>query len=401
MGATDIGNISTYKTSDGSGWMAQITIGQYPNGKTKYKRFRGKKKREVLDKAKSYKAKNLGIVDPTETYLEDYLNYYVKQIKKQTLKCTSYTREVRTMELHINPYIGHYHISQLSTSVIQNELISRLVKDGRSYSSIHKAFILVKACLNYAILNGKINFNPCEGVVKPSKINLPSKPIRFLTENELGLLKSQALLMHKTGRPRYKYGIPILLVAYTGLRVGELCALKWSDIDYKNKTLKVFKNIAIFYEENETDEENEESETVNTKTKPNKKKRKIIEQETAKTSNSERFIPLNQRAIELLLQLEKTNGGNPSFYIISGGTTPISIDTVSKCYTSIATSANISNPQGVHTLRHTFASMLIKKGVDIKIVSEILGHANITITYNLYVHIILEQKAKAIDMIDF
>lgn len=389
MKAIDIGNISTYKTSDGSGWMAQLTIGLYPNGKIKYKRFRGKKKSEVVEKARSYSIQNLGITDSTETYLEDYLKYYVRNIKKPKLKPASYDREVKTMEKQIIPYIGHYYISQLTSGIIQDELINKLITDKYSYSSIHKAFILLKACLSYAILNGKININPCIGVTKPSQNRLPSKEIRFLSEEELKLVKLQAESLYKTGKPRYKYGLPIILVSYTGMRVGELCALKWSDIDYNNKTIKISKNIVTYYDEDEK------------KTNENKKTRITIEQDTTKTKNSNRFVPLNKPAIDLLKKLEKVTGGNPKTYIISGTTVPSPIDSISECYTAIATAAKIKNPQGIHTLRHTFASLLVKKGIDIKIISEILGHSNVTITYNLYVHFLLEQKAQAVEMIDF
>ena len=78
----------------------------------------------------------------------------------------------------------------------------------------------------------------------------------------------------------------------------------------------------------------------------------------------------------------------------------VHVDTLSDSYTNIAKTAGIENPLGVHTLRHTFASLLIKKGVDIKIVSDILGHKDVSFTYNIYVHILEEQKTQAMSLLD-
>ena len=187
-----------------------------------------------------------------------------------------------------------------------------------------------------------------------------------------------------------------MLVLYTGLRGGELCAIKWKDVDFKKRVINVCKNIIATYEDVKKESNFDIS---NTSTK--KKKRVIKEQNSTKTESGNRYIPLNKSAIELLYKLSKINGGNSDDYIITGTRTPVSVDVISSAYTAIAKSAKIERPLGIHTLRHTFASLLIKKGVDIKIVSEILGHANITITYNLYIHLVKEQKAKAIDLLDF
>ena len=76
------------------------------------------------------------------------------------------------------------------------------------------------------------------------------------------------------------------------------------------------------------------------------------------------------------------------------------VTTLTGCYKKIAEAAKIKNALGVHTLRHTFASRAIRKGIDIKVVSEILGHSSITFTYNTYIHIIDEQKKNAVDLLD-
>ena len=127
-------------------------------------------------------------------------------------------------------------------------------------------------------------------------------------------------------------------------------------------------------------------------------KRHIIIQDSTKTKKS-RIVHLTKSA-KKYYQLMK-DSFNPSnedyvYYVLNVRDSNRAMNT----YTWICKKAGIENPQGVHTLRHTCASLLIRNGVDIKIVSEMLGHSDVAFTYNTYVHILEEQKAKAIQQLD-
>lgn len=376
------GTNSVYKTKDGR-WVAQIVIGKNENGKLKYKRFTSDKQYVVVEKMREFEQGFTQIKNANKSYLSDFLTGYIFNVKKNVLKPSSFDREVRTGNL-INKYIGNYTFEQLSTPFIQTELINKLKDDNYSYSTIHKAYVLLNECLQYAVDTDKLDKNPCRLVKQPPKKMFEKKEIRWLSEDEIKLFKEQAVCKYKTGNDRYIYGLPISLIIYTGLRCGELAALKWSDIDFENKKIYIRKNIVTIY-----DYENTERKT-----------RKVNLQVSTKTSEG-RTIPLIKSAEDILNSIKsKYQEINPDGFIINNSDKMVHVDTLSDAYTNIAKTAGIENPLGIHTLRHTFASLLIKKGVDIKIVSDILGHKDVSFTYNIYVHILEEQKTQAMSLLD-
>lgn len=376
------GSHSVYKTKDGR-WVAQIVIGKSENGKLKYKRFTSDKQYVVIEKMREFEQGFTQIKNANKSYLSDFLTGYIFNVKKNVLKPSSFDRDVRTGNL-INKYIGDYTFEQLTAPFIQIELINKLKDDSYSYSTIHKAYVLLNECLQYAVDTDKLEKNPCRLVKQPPKKMFEKKEIRWLSEDEIKLFKEQAMAKYKTGRDRYIYGLPISLIIYTGLRCGELAALKWSDIDFENKKIYVRKNIVTVYDYESAD----------------KKTRKVNLQTSTKTSEG-RKIPLIKSAEDILNSIKsKYQEINPDGFIINNSDKMISVDTISDAYTNIANAAGIENPLGIHTLRHTFASLLIKKGVDIKIVSDILGHKDVSFTYNIYVHILEEQKVSAMELLN-
>lgn len=376
------GSHSIYKTKDGK-WVGQIVIGKNENGTLKYKRFKSDKQYVVLEKMREFEQGFVYTKDATKSYLEDFLDGYLFNVKKNILKPSSFDRDVRTGNL-IKKYIGNYTLEQLTTPFIQSELINKLKGDNYSYSTIHKVYVLLNECLQYAVDTDKLDKNPCRLVKQPPKKMFEKKEIRWLSEDEIKLFKEQAVCKYKTGNDRYIYGLPISLIIYTGLRCGELAALKWSDIDFENKKIYVRKNIVTVYDYESSD----------------KKTRKVNLQTSTKTSEG-RIIPLIKNAEDILNSIKsKYQEINSDGFIINNSDKMVHVDTISDSYTNIAKTAGIENPLGIHTLRHTFASLLIKKGVDIKIVSDILGHKDVAFTYNTYVHILEEQKTQAMELLN-
>lgn len=166
----------------------------------------------------------------------------------------------------------------------------------------------------------------------------------------------------------------ILLTLYSGLRIGELCALKWSDIDLKKDILSVNKTIQRIY------------------LKDVGKSKMIIS--SPKTKNANRVIPLNSEFVSLLKQF-KTDNNN---YFLSNDTVWMEPRSFRKYYYDMIQELGISNIT-FHSLRHTFASNCIRLGVDYKTVSELLGHSSVNITLNIYVHSQMSQKKKCINLI--
>lgn len=387
---------SVYKTKEGY-WMAQVVVGKYPNGNLKYKRWKRKTRSEVVALMKEYERNNPDKHEYINAYLEDYLLDYVVTVKKNVLKVSSYERELKTYN-QIKKYIGVYKLSELTAPFLQTEFINKMKEDGYSFSSIHKAYVLLNQCLKYALLNNHIPDNPCTRVKLPTKKIFTAKQIRFLNEEEIKLFIDKATELNKKGNPRYISGLPMCLIIYTGLRCGELCVLKWSDINFEKQVVTINRNYVKLFDMNESKILQDGHISLRNLTKG-------AEQQGTKTSSG-RMIKLNKQSLAILNQLKdyyiaRDGEVNPEGYILNNSSDKImSVTALSKVYTNICKACGIPNALGIHTLRHTFASLLIKKGVDIKVVSELLGHTDVAFTYNTYVHLCEEQKFNAVDLLD-
>lgn len=167
------------------------------------------------------------------------------------------------------------------------------------------------------------------------------------------------------------YKLAVLLCLFTGLRIGEICALKWSDIDFKNKTLFIKRTVQRLYVNG-----------CHTKTA-------LVETEP-KSIKSKREIPLQDTIIKLLISFQ-----NNKEYIF-GGDKPMEPRTMQYHYKKILKEADVSY-KNFHTLRHTYATNCIEGGTDVKSLSEMLGHSNIQITMNYYVHPSIDTKRRYAD----
>ena len=370
------GSGSVYKDKDGY-WNGQIIVGR-KDGKPQYKRFRCKKQGDVIDRMNAYKLSvgqsSADMIEQTTT--ATLLTTYTA-LKKQSLRPASYDSLVVTQNL-IMGKIGNCLIADLSPEIIQRELITPLC-DTHAYSTIHKVYILLNECMEFAIDKNYLVRNPCRQVKMPKKENFDKKDIRILTEEEIASFKETATSLRKTmPMPKYQYGLIITLIIYTGLRVGELCALQWKDIDWNNRKMIISKSVGVVYEN---------------------KKRKLVVQNTTK-SGKIRYVPLNDKAIDILTKQREFIGGDKTDYIVNGSSAIVDKTVVANTYPKICKAAGIENPNGIHSLRHTFAPLALRKGVDIKVISDILGHASVNFTYNSYVHIIDEQKINAVDLLN-
>lgn len=160
----------------------------------------------------------------------------------------------------------------------------------------------------------------------------------------------------------------IVICLYTGLRIGELLALRWEDIDFTKGKLTV----------NHTCHD------------ANVNGRHVRLLDSPKTENSARQIPLSKPLLAMLKEMKKTSRCE---YIIADGTKPVFVRSYQRTFELLLKRLNISH-KGFHSLRHTFATRALECGMDVKSLSEILGHKNATITLNRYAHSLWEHKAE-------
>ena len=378
----DHGDGSVTMRKDGS-WTARIMIGRKANGNPKIKAFYGKSETEVKRKLREFKKDqdNLTKDSIAKMSLGSYMDNWLEVYKKPALKPTSYDRLEDQKRSYIDPTLEYIQMKNLSTDEIQ-KLLNTLSKKY-SHSTVKKVYMLLNACLNHAVAKKDIPHNPMAPIEVPKQKEFTKKEIVILNDEEETKFINEATKKYSNDVDIYRIGWAYVLILYTGLRVGELLALKWTDFNEKDKSIKVTGNIVM---------------VKNRDRKEGDPKNIYIEQ-TAKTDAAQnRVIPLSQTAMEAILALKEIND-NFTYICSSKNNKPVPKRAFDRAYRQICGRAGI-DPVGVHSLRHTFASKLFRKGADVKTVSELLGHANTKITYNTYIHIMPEQKKSAIALLD-
>ena len=381
------GNGSIYYDEARKRWRAQIKWTDKA-GEKHVKKFVGAKKTEVKGRLDEFRRQLLissGEISTGSVSFQEFAENWLTSSLRNTLKATSYMRKEVTLNNQVFPHIGNIPIDQLTHTDVQN-MVNELHESGLSYSTVKKAYEAVSGCLReYRIKTGSA-FNPCEGITLPTTSERPISDIVFFNESQRTLVREEAVRKYKTGKPVYRLGHSIIVLMYTGLRIGELLALKWTDVDFVNKTISVDKNAVV-------------AKVVD----GNKSHYRLINQSSTKTTSGRRKVPLTDIANQSLQELFKITGGH-EFVMSSKTGKQVSPRNINRMFHSILLQTGIATNTddfcGVHVLRHTFASMLFVNGCDIKVVSELLGHADTKITENIYIHLIQEQKVKAIQDID-
>lgn len=293
-------------------------------------------------------------------WIDDWLEYYVKP----TVKDKTYNRYLEVSRQHLVPKLGDYNLDELTPIIIQ-KFITELMQTGNlrtgkglSANSINGIIIVIRSSLTTAFSIGLMD----ELVV--SKIKRPrneEKAVECFTLAEQKKIE-QAVLADKRDKM-----IGVILCLYTGLRLGELLALEWNDIDFSKCELTVSKTCHDGKDEYGN-------------------YRRIID--TPKTSSSKRVIPIPKQILPLLRDIKKRSF---SKYVIANVEKEVSVRSYQRSFSLLQEKIKIPH-HGFHALRHTFATRAIECGMDVKSLSEILGHKSPTITLNRYVHSLMAHK---------
>ncbi len=287
-------------------------------------------------------------------------------------------------------YVKNSDIYGVKISLIKSILLQRyynkLYDNGKSSNVIKNLNKLLKSFFNYAVDERYIIRNPCIG----KKIVIPGESEK--TDTEVEVFTNEEIKLLFTTLENHRLKALILLALGTGLRQGELLGLKWSDIDLKNKELKVQRSIKQVYiiSGDET------------------KEYKTIEQ-TPKSKNSIRSVPIPSTLIPILekhaieQKTEKLKAGSSyieSEYIFTtelGNT--INARNLTRSYKRLLKKAKIKYKK-FHSLRHTYATKLFERDEPIKTVQMLLGHSDISITSNIYTHVMPEKKINAAEKLN-
>lgn len=215
--------------------------------------------------------------------------------------------------------------------------------------------------------------NPCGGVQLPKK---ESRRAAAFTQEE-----QERFLSICTNDSTYHR---LFLFAFnTGMRLGELMALTWDDVDLTANSVTINKTLAV----------------VNDHDPDSDRKQKIIINST-KTSSGEGIIPLNRKAKKAIEHQRTDNSVNSPFVFYSTVGTPVQKRNIYREFNKVLEQAQITSPVTFHSIRHSFATRLLEKGADIKTVPELLGHKSIQITLDIYGHLSADLKGKTIALLE-
>ena len=287
-----------------------------------------------------------------------------KDEKRNYIKQSSFAAYSLILDNHLLPALSEK--TEISETMIQ-EMVNRKLKDGLSQKTVKSILVVLKMILKFGYKYGMCTYAPLD-IIFPANT--------ALKEIEVMNISDQKKLMNylKGNFSFLNLGLSICLS--TGLRIGEICALKWKDIDTSSGVIRINKTIQRIYVKEAGHSHTE------------------IIIGPPKTSNSRREIPLTKDLMAIVKTLKKVVPD--SNYVISNSSKPIEPRLYRIHLQKITDSLGIPRMK-FHTLRHSFATRCIESNCDYKTVSVLLGHSSINTTLNLYVHPNLEQKKKCIE----
>lgn len=294
-------------------------------------------------------------------WLKEWLDNYIEP----TVKSRTSDRYSEIVSHHIVPRLGEYELEDLSPSILQR-FVTELLQSGNlktgkglAVNSVNSIINVIQNSLHTAFNLGYIKEYTADRIKRPKA---QEKDVSCFSAQEQKKIE-QAVLNAKKDK---MFGVMICL--YSGLRVGELLALKWEDIDFQKGVLTVSKSCH--------DGKDREGKFIRI-------------EDTPKTASSKRVIPLPK---QLLPYIKASKSKSYSDYVVSNGKNPVSsVRSYQRSFALLQRKLKIPH-RGFHSLRHTFATRALECGMDVKTLSEILGHKSPTVTLNRYVHSLMEHK---------
>lgn len=284
--------------------------------------------------------------------------------KRQYVKKSTYAAYCLIVDIHILPAFGQR--KAIREKEVQEFVLQKL-DSGLSQKTVKDILIVLRMILKFGAKNNYCTYIPFD-------IKFPMESNK--QELEVLSVTNQKKIMRFVEENFTFRNLGIFICLSTGIRIGEICALTWNDVDIESGVIHVRKTVQRIYIRDEGRAHTE----------------LIID--TPKTSNSMRDIPMTKDLLNILKPLKKVV--NEQYFILTNDTTPTEPRTYRNYYKKLLEKLGIPSIK-FHGLRHSFATRCIESHCDYKTVSVILGHSNISTTLNLYVHPNYEQKKKCID----
>lgn len=305
--------------------------------------------------------------------VKDFIPTY-KQFKLKTCKISTVCAYMLIVQKNILPILGEYELEAVSSK--EAELL-KLDCENKGYSkkSIEDIIICLKNILKVARIL-EVAETKTISVLWGTNNSVVNKQIEAYNKDQV---KKLVASLEET--PSFR-NLGLLLTIYSGMRIGEVCALQWEDVDLEEKVIRVNKTIQRIYIDDET---------------TGKMKTELLIS-TPKTKSSQREIPIVPKLFKMMKDFAKIC--RPDYFVCSGTTAPIEPRTYRNYYLKKLEEFGLPRLK-FHGLRHTFATQLIASKADVKTVSTILGHSDISTTLNTYVHPSRDDKRNALTKLRF
>ncbi|MBU5362544.1 site-specific integrase [Enterococcus raffinosus] len=353
-----------YRRKDGR-WEGRYVKGRSLSGKIKYGYVYAHTLKEVREKLYPLKIqyqtyqKVRGI---SSIYFEEWSNYWLHMIRSE-VKPATYSNYCYKLRNYVIPIIGEIPLNEL-TEVTGQKLLNALLEKNLKKSTIQVIFRIVIQCLNEAKRKSHINENSFSTIKLPKE---KKRKVRALSRKEQLQLEKTALAEKKGN------GIPTVLSLHTGLRIGEIAALRWNDIDFERKLIQIthtYQRISL----------------------SNGEQRTQLVFDSSKTDASIRLIPMSDKVRKILLSQRKISKGT---FVFSSKNKPIEPRLLTYHFHRIRKKCQLLDVH-FHQLRHTFATRCLEAQGDILSVSALLGHTSTQLTLDTYADSLIEARANVI-----
>jgi len=395
------GEGTIYENKKRGRWEGQFTYVDSVTGKTKRKLLTGKGQREVAQKGKAFlksiedgllpEADKLTVGEWIDRWLTDYI--------KPTVRIKSYEKYESCLKSYIKPTLGGIIITKLKAPDIQRVFDEMLVtggsgKNGVSTSTVRATRRYLSMSFGKAVQVGILLKNPVAATEQPRLVKEEIHPLnaeqaaKLLNTAKVGEYIYLEVKQRRKPSPGSEYHkamsyTAILLAINTGMRLGEVFGLKWSDIDFKKNTINVQRSLVSTASRGMIFEK--------PKTKGSKRRISI----TGKLKNALEFYQKQQEEFADLMGDKFQNQDN----LVMASLTGKSVDTsnfTTRYFKKMLVQAGLDRGFKFHDLRHTHATLLLQQGVNIKVISERLGHSTVNMTLDTYSHLMPDMQETAV-----
>ncbi|MGL6198874.1 MAG: tyrosine-type recombinase/integrase [Lachnospiraceae bacterium] len=360
--------INIYHRQDGR-WEGRYTKSKKSNGKTHFGYVYGRTFEEVKLKLLPLKCLYFNPNNVIEEYtgtVFDWAASWLEEIVKIKIKESTYGSYQSMLQGHILPYMGTKKLIKITTPYIQ-DFVEVLKEKGLGANTIHNVFAMLNRVLSAAVKKRLILVNPCKDVQLPEKEKVQIEVLSIEEQQRL----EQAAMMDEDG-------IAVIIALQTGMRIGEICGLRWDDIDFTTGHIHVNRTVQRIVV-----------------MKGDKRSTEVFIG-TPKRSRSKRTIPMTDSLKAVLLNEFKQGQGE---YVVTCKGRFAEPRTVRNRYQRIAEAADIRKMR-FHGLRHTFATRCMESNIDIPVISRYLGHSSAKMTMDIYLDVTMEYMTESIRSLD-